>query len=65
MIKLIAEITIRPHELIDLIWTQLGFDKKEILFPRSIKNQERKLKISDELMEFFEKRKKNHLVWYF
>lgn len=59
MIKLIAETAIKPHELTDLIWTQVDFDKKEVLFPRSLKNQERKIKISDELVNFLEKRKKS------
>lgn len=59
MIKLIAETAIKPHELTDLIWTQVDFDKKEVLFSRSVKNQERKLKVSDELISFLEKRKKS------
>lgn len=58
MIKLFVETAIKPYELTELLWTQIDFNKKEVLIPRSVKNQERSLKISEELMEFFERRKK-------
>lgn len=59
ILKLFAETAAKPSEIIDLNWKQIDFERKEILFPNSDNIQERRLKISDELISIFERNKKS------
>lgn len=58
ILKMFSETGAKLSEITDLNWQQIDFDSKEIIFPKTIKSQSRKIKISDELVSILEKRKK-------
>lgn len=59
ILKLFAETAAKPIEITDLNWKQIDFESKEIIFPNSENIQERRLKISDELISILERNKKS------
>jgi integrase/recombinase XerD len=58
ILKMLAETASKPSEIIDMTWVQINFETREVHFPGTLKIQERKLKMSDELATILEKRKK-------
>jgi site-specific recombinase XerD len=58
ILKMFVETAAKPNELVDLTWLQVNLEAREIHFPGTLKSQERKLKISEELTSILEKRKK-------
>ena len=58
IIKLLTETAIKPNELVDLNWTQVDLEKRQIHFLRTDSSQERALEISAELASLLEKKRK-------
>ncbi|MFZ4402819.1 MAG: tyrosine-type recombinase/integrase [Pseudobdellovibrionaceae bacterium] len=58
IVKMFTDTAAKPNEIVDLMWNQVRFETREIYFPRTLKSQERRIKISEELIAILEKRKK-------
>jgi len=58
ILKMFVETAAKPNEIVDLMWNQVNLETREIHFPRTLKSQERRLKISEELVAILEKKKK-------
>lgn len=60
ILKILAETAAKPSEIMDMTWKQIHLEEKEIIFTRTDKIQERRVKISNELSIYFEKNKKSN-----
>lgn len=58
LIKTFAETGAKTTEVTELTWNDVNLESGTIHFKRTVASQERKLKISDELLEILKKKKK-------
>ena len=58
ILKFFSETAVKPIELAELNWKQIDFENKEVYFPATERTQERRLKISEELISILEKNRK-------
>lgn len=60
LIKTFAETGAKTTEVTELTWSDLDLTNGVLYFKRTASSQERKMKISDELLEILKKKKKSH-----
>jgi integrase len=55
----VTETAIKPNDIVELTWQQIDLNKREIVFQKTLKSQERKLLISEEVSALLEKKNRS------